>query len=209
MNDTATKTRIPLAEAERLAVEVVEMLRPCCERIEIAGSIRRRRADCGDIEIVCIPKPGETVLPVRHLFDWDRPPGEYAVQEFEDVLDHVTVRCDELVKAGVIAYRLDKNGRAAFGTKYKRLMYRDFALDLFSVLPPAQWGVLFMIRTGPAEFSHRLVTKRTQGGLLPDWYRVHDGALIWAETGESIDTPTEESFFEAVGLKWLPPEQRR
>jgi DNA polymerase (family 10) len=49
--------RIPLAEAELIADRVIAQLRPHCERIDIAGSIRRRRPTIGDIEIVCIPKP--------------------------------------------------------------------------------------------------------------------------------------------------------
>lgn len=35
--------------------EFIEMIKPHCTRIETAGSIRRKAADCKDIEIVCIP----------------------------------------------------------------------------------------------------------------------------------------------------------
>jgi DNA polymerase/3'-5' exonuclease PolX len=49
--------RVPLAAAENVARWVVADLSPHCERIEIAGSIRRRRPLIGDIEIVCVPKP--------------------------------------------------------------------------------------------------------------------------------------------------------
>lgn len=44
--------------AERVKAE----LEPHCERIEIAGSIRRKKAEVKDIEIVAIPKPYETGL---------------------------------------------------------------------------------------------------------------------------------------------------
>ena len=43
-------TALPIAE------NVLALLAPHCERIEIAGSIRRKKADVGDIEIVAIPK---------------------------------------------------------------------------------------------------------------------------------------------------------
>jgi len=46
-------------EAMKYATEVLEFLRPDCERIEIAGSLRRKRKRIGDIEIVAIPKPYE------------------------------------------------------------------------------------------------------------------------------------------------------
>lgn len=47
-----------LAIAERVKAE----LEPHCERIEIAGSIRRKKTEVKDIEIVAIPKPYETGL---------------------------------------------------------------------------------------------------------------------------------------------------
>ena len=51
-------TRIPLALAERIARKIKAELEPLCEPgfLEIAGSIRRRRAVVGDIDVVCIPK---------------------------------------------------------------------------------------------------------------------------------------------------------
>jgi len=57
------KAKVPLAKAEKIASRVVEKLMPYCQRIEIAGSIRRRKAEIGDIEIVAEPKM------IRDLFD--------------------------------------------------------------------------------------------------------------------------------------------
>ena len=74
----------------------------------------------------------------------------------------------ELLAQGVLAHRPDKNGRPAFGEKLKRVVFRGAAgelpLDLFAVTPPAQWGVIFTVRTGPGAFSTRLVTARRYGG---------------------------------------------
>ena len=50
------------ATAYKIALEVLEQLKPHCERIEIAGSVRRKKAEVGDIEIVAIPKPYEIGL---------------------------------------------------------------------------------------------------------------------------------------------------
>lgn len=44
-----------LALAFRQAVLITEALRTHCERIEIAGSIRRQRPEVGDIDLVCLP----------------------------------------------------------------------------------------------------------------------------------------------------------
>lgn len=43
-----------LKEAENIANKYVELFRPYCRRIEIAGSIRRKCQEVKDIEIVCI-----------------------------------------------------------------------------------------------------------------------------------------------------------
>lgn len=54
---STTANRIPLAAADEIATSVLWRLEPHCKRIDIAGSVRRRRPTVGDLEIVCIPKP--------------------------------------------------------------------------------------------------------------------------------------------------------
>lgn len=49
-------------EAHNIALDTLEQLKPYCSRIEIAGSIRRKKAEVGDIEIIAIPKPYEVGL---------------------------------------------------------------------------------------------------------------------------------------------------
>ena len=51
-----------LEKALKIAEQVREQLSPHCERCEIAGSVRRRRAHVKDIEIVAIPKPYDVGL---------------------------------------------------------------------------------------------------------------------------------------------------
>lgn len=45
-----------LEQAQRLAQQLVVDLEPACERIEVAGSIRRQRSQVKDIELVVIPR---------------------------------------------------------------------------------------------------------------------------------------------------------
>lgn len=51
-----------LEQALKTAEKVKALLTPHCERIEIAGSIRRKKPDVKDIEIVAIPKPFDVGL---------------------------------------------------------------------------------------------------------------------------------------------------
>ncbi len=44
-----------LEKAQQIAAEVVKVLAPYCSRIEVAGSIRRRKPLVNDIDIVLIP----------------------------------------------------------------------------------------------------------------------------------------------------------
>jgi len=44
-------------KAKEIADSVLQKLKPHCDRIEIAGSVRRQKAKPNDIEIVAIPKP--------------------------------------------------------------------------------------------------------------------------------------------------------
>ena len=59
-----------------IACRVLDALRPFSDRIEIAGSIRRKCRDCGDIEIVWIPnKHGQ--WPAYELIDtWRKVKGD-------------------------------------------------------------------------------------------------------------------------------------
>jgi hypothetical protein len=215
---TDLKTRIPLAEAEALAAEVVELLHPACERIEVAGSIRRRVLAPGDIEIVCIPRI-ERVWSTNEVDLF----GHYAGDPKGRELNRLDELCRDLLLDGTFHGRLDKRERAAIGPKYKRLVFKGFALDLFACLPPTQWGVLFAIRTGPAAFAHAFVTPRGQKtrtlyaggahvsrpGLLPIGMRVGEGNQLWGGDGRLIATPEETDFFKAINLPYLEPWERK
>jgi DNA polymerase (family X) len=57
-----------LSEAQQIASKVKEILSPFCSRIEIAGSIRRKKQTCHDIDIVCIPSnQGQFITALQSL----------------------------------------------------------------------------------------------------------------------------------------------
>lgn len=195
---TAVKERIPLGRAVLLMEEAKDILAPVCERIEEAGSIRREQDTIGDIELVCIPKVEQV------------PTGLFGDTSPFNLLDNLVT---ELLatRDDRLALRYDKDGRPAVGERYKRLLFRGFPLDLFSVLPPAQWGVIYTIRTGPADFSHRLVTPVRMGGWLPDGMKVHNGQLLLLEADGAlrpVETPEERDLFAAIGREYIYPPRR-
>jgi DNA polymerase/3'-5' exonuclease PolX len=200
----AETTRIPLAVAQQLADEVVELLDEWSVRLAVAGSVRRGRADVGDVEVVAEP-----IVEVRvEAVDL------FADRRVEEDLLHA--RCRQLLEAGVFAHRPDKNGHSSFGTKAKRLLYRGVALDVFSA-SELNWGVILLLRTGPAEFNRQLVLRESRGGWLPRGFFFRDGHL-WrlpppydadlADQAVVVPTPEERSVFDALGYAYVPPERR-
>lgn len=179
----------PLAEAALVATAIVETLRPACERIEIAGSIRRRKPEVSDIELVCVPRLVDG--PSVDLF---------AAPPKESLLD-------------IFLLDLERSGRLvqhptsrADGERYKKRWAprAGMQVDLFIVPPggPAEWGVIFAIRTGPADYSARAVTALHDHGL-----RSVDGRIL--RGNEVMPCPEEADFFRLAGLPLLPPEERR
>ena len=187
-----TKTRIDARVALEVAQEAITLLAPACTRLEIAGSIRRGRPEVGDIELVAVPR---VHAEQADLF------GEHTVE-----VDELHDLAAQLLLAGTLAHRRDGRSRAAYGRRFKRLTFRGVALDLFSVVEPSQWGVIFLLRTGPAAFSKRLVTPRHFGGCLPLGFQVKDGAL--RNGSELVPTPEEADVFRVLRAPWIAPEQR-
>lgn len=181
--------RFSLERARRVAEAIAAELAPACERIEIAGSIRRRVAYVKDIELVCIPRGL-----ARDLF------GDVRLDQPHD-LDRALER---LVEAGRLRARVTPDGRVRLGRRFKALeaVRAELPVDLFMVLPPAQWGAQLAIRTGPWEFSKRLVTECQRLGR-----RCVDGRLV-DERGD-VATPEERDFFRACGMGWVEPWERR
>jgi DNA polymerase/3'-5' exonuclease PolX len=196
------KTRIPLADADWLAEEVVDLLAPFCDRIAVAGSIRRRRPDVGDIEIVAIPK---TEKRVADLFG----------EQYEDV-DLLGEAVARFLDEGELKPRPDKNGHTTVNGKSRRLLYCGAALDLFTTDADC-WGSIFLLRTGPGEFNKQLVLKASAGGWLPRGFFFKDGR-VWklpppydaslVEYAKPVPTPEEEDVFRVLGYEYVPPEQR-
>jgi len=179
---TIEKTRCPLHWAEEVANEVVKLLEPYCERIAIAGSIRRRIPEVGDIEILAVPKYGGLSCHVN-LLD-------------QEILD--------LMHCGILDFRLNKRGRRAFGQKNKLLVHlpSGLAVDVFSTDEQC-WPVALVIRTGGAETNRRIAAAAIRKG----WHLQAYGAGFSTPQGDVV-CKSERDVFELVGLPYLLAEER-
>lgn len=169
----------PLAFARAIAERIVAELAPHCDRIEIAGSIRRRAEHVKDIEIVAIPRVERDLLGVVD-------------PSARTVLD---TKLDALVCGPTSARYDDRDG--------VRLAWR---LKMPSKSPVSQgprFKALYAIRTGPADYSRRLVTVCQELGL-----QCRQGRLV-RKDGTEVATPEERDFVEACGETYLEPWERR
>jgi DNA polymerase/3'-5' exonuclease PolX len=182
--------------ARSLAEKIVEHLAPGCTRIEIAGGIRRLKKDPHDIEIICIPdlRPPKLVFGV-HPFP----------SVFEAVISSLVISDED----GFHLVRVMGGDRyKKFGVSMDAGYHTLINLDLFIVRPPAQFGMLYLLRTGPEDFSHWIVTQKSRGGGLSDFMVVKDGAIHTAVNDEIIETPNESDVFDVLGLNWIEPSER-
>ena len=158
-----------LDKALEIAIKTKELLAPYCERIEIAGSIRRKKAEVKDIELVAIPKP-------------------YDVGLFENGIATVVNQWKKI--------------KGELPCKYtQRLLPDGITLDLFFA-DKENWGLIYALRTGSAEFSHKVLAT----GWVKLGYKSEEGHLCI--DGVQIDTREEKDVFELIGLPYLEPELR-
>ena len=177
------KEKRPYIEGLIVAMRLEALLKIYCERIEIAGSIRRRAPWVGDVELVAIPR-------------------ERYVETLFEVEPANTTYLDDHLDSYPDIYEPVRSGE-----RMRSFLYEGFQVDLF-LTDPERWGVIFLLRTGSADFSKWLVTSRNKGGARAV-DRIVKGGRVW-EVGarEPLNTPQEEHAFHALRVPWVPLEQR-
>jgi DNA polymerase/3'-5' exonuclease PolX len=168
-----------LKKAKAIAREIVGWLTPACERIVIAGSIRRRKPEVGDIELLCIPK-------------------------FDGIVDLLDQKLKWLIGTRVLEYRPNKRGSIVYGPKNKLLRHVEsgIGIDVFSTNEEC-WWVALVVRTG-GEKTNKLIA---MAAIRKGWHWHAYGSGFSTPNGELV-CRSEKDVFEFVGLPYKEPRER-
>ena len=168
-----------IQEALVVADRVLDVLRPVSLRVEVAGSVSRRRTDVGDLEVVCIP--GEVACPDLFVAD-------------------ATCRSQAWIRA-VDGLGLAVKGDPVSGKYIQVTLAEGINLDLF-LARTVNWGLILAIRTGSARFSHEVLAR----GWCAAGYRSSEG-MLWA-AGRPVPVREEAELFEKIHQPWVEPRDR-
>lgn len=193
-----------IQEASKIAIDLCYKLSPFCDRINIAGSIRRQCPEVKDIEVVCVPK--RIQVPNRNLFD----------------KDGVVVVIDQ----GFVdsAKSLGKVIKGTPQGKYMKIELQEgIMLDLF--IPDAHdYFRQYAIRTGSATYAEKIIALgwRKKGWCGSDKglrkvsqcleIKTADGKSKWRCIYSKPQLPpvweSEEEFFKWIGVQIVHPSKR-
>lgn len=168
-----------LTRAREIAEDLKQRLEPACERIEIAGSIRRRKPFPNDIELLCIPKYGGLMGGVN-------------------MLDQ---QLNDLMLGGVLDYRLNKLGSRVYGPKNKLMVHvlSGIGVDIFSTTEEC-WAVSLVVRTGGEKTNRYIAIVAKAKG-----WRWHAYGSGFSTPQGDVVCKSERDVFEFVGLPYLEP----
>lgn len=187
-----SEKRFPRAVALKVAEEILCALAGAASRVEVAGSLRRRRPDVGDIELIYIP--------IVHQ-----------MPDSADMFGTVEVSLADvciagLEKAGTLERRLSALGRETYGPKNKLMRHvaSGIPVDLFAATKETWWNYL-VCRTGPAELNRQICVAAQRKGWKWNPY----GVGFSNAAGEVVPMGSEAEVFAFVGLPCLAPDSRQ
>jgi DNA polymerase (family 10) len=169
---------------------LIAQLQQRCQQICIAGSLRRRKVDVGDIEILYVPRMAQVHMP-NELF----PRTSSLVDEL----------FDQWLAQDFIRKRPNVNGDTTWGDKNKLAVHGHswMPVDFFATTPDC-WFVALVLRTGPKELNTKLAASALRRGMQLHAY----GVLEVTATGEVIIPRSEQEVFQRLGVPYREPAQR-
>jgi DNA polymerase/3'-5' exonuclease PolX len=185
----------PARAALEIARKFVQFLKPRCEKLVVAGSLRRRRPMVNDIEILYIPKM-ELVTDKGDLFG-----AQASVSSADRGLD-------TLLELGVLDKRPNVGGVCAWGPKNKLGLHlgSGIAIDFFTATRE-NWFNYLVCRTGGANNNVRICNAAIARGWKWNPYGV-GFSRVNRDRDEVRAMQSEREVFEFVGLPYLEPNER-
>lgn len=185
------KKKWPRSAALEVARDLCRALRPVTvpDRLIVAGSLRRRKNEVGDVEILYIPK-----------FESERD-GLFDTRQV-NLVDRVL---EALMRSGVLAPRRNTIGSEIWGEKNKLAVHvaSGIPVDLFTARE-VNWFNYLVCRTGSAENNVRIAATAKARG----WQWNPYGAGFTDQSGTMVPVAREQDVFELLGLPYLEPWER-
>ena len=188
------KQKRPLSVVQPIADELLALLSPSCQRIAIGGSVRRKCAECSDVELICIPRIEQVKVTPEAPNLFDDP------QEEREV-NLLWAQLDGLAEKMAPAFEKIRWGDKYRAFRWPLLGHESIQVDLFTATVNS-WGLQLLIRTGSAKFSQHVVTQLKRRGTPSQ------GGYVRGSKGTPISTPTEEEVFRLAGMNYYAPEER-
>jgi DNA polymerase/3'-5' exonuclease PolX len=174
-----------LNEALAIGESLLGRVRCVTDRVEVAGSVRRRKDNVKDIELVAI------VSDYDGLYRRLAPAGRFIKPGVPDVVDWPPKH----------------------GAKYVRMLLKEgIKLDLF-IATKANWGGIYMMRTGSGVGPDGLPFSGFVPMMFSRWKKVSKGGKMSGgqptlPDGTMIEVPEEEDVFALFKARWVPAEER-
>jgi DNA polymerase/3'-5' exonuclease PolX len=183
------KQKFPRDIALAVAYEIKNQLEPFCERIEIAGSLRRGKAEVGDIELLYIPRTEN-----RQQDFFSSAPVNIAAEKISQML-----------AVGELAKRPSKIGVFTWGDNNKLGIHvaSGVPVDLFQTTAE-NWWVSLVIRTGSKDTNLALTTGAQKQNARLNAYGC---GVTWSD-GTTTAATSERHVFELCGVEYKEPENR-
>lgn len=198
------KPRFPAALACEVARELVPLLAPLCppDRLKVCGSLRRRRPDVGDLEIVFVPRLRVVRAEERDLFG--------AIVRPEKTEPETAAVLDDLVRRRVLARREKSDGSTTWGrwNRFAVHVATGLPVDFFGCLERAWWNTV-VCRTGGQKTNVAICEGAIARGLA--WEPSPEAAGFLRRKGlgaEEIVVHSEEEVFAIAGLEYQEPAAR-
>lgn len=188
------KTLYPLSVGVDAAMNMIDLLKPVCQRIEIAGSVRRKRTQVHDVDLVIWPE--DEIVMVDHqlsLFITEYRPA-YQPTKLLRLTRKLGWPQWSNIWPGIIRVPVSETAVTAV---------ERIPIELYICDPDGRnFEVLWQMRTGSAEYNIRLSQRAQELGLhYVAGHGIFDGL-------NRVDDGTETGIWTALGWEWVPPESR-